>query len=165
MILLGCPRRGVISARQVCLTRKHTPVEVAVTLDEVQARVEILDLFARYQAMVDSELADRGLERLFTVDGRMESLAGAAQGTDGLRECFASSNRQEQFNEVREARHFFGIPRIDISGERARAQCLMVLVLPQDGGMSLPRMFSYDDDLARQGEEWLFASRTVRPVN
>jgi hypothetical protein len=129
---------------------------------EVRARVEILDLFARYQQRVDSGAEERGLEELFTKDGSMHGLLGSATGTDGLRSFFRTSNREPEYEPYVGGRHNFFLPLITVDGDRARARCNMVVVVPGEPYGSVGLVMRYDDELAKEDGAWKFASRVCR---
>jgi hypothetical protein len=92
----------------------------------------------------------------------MQSLAGFAKGTDELRAHFRSSNRQEQFTSNFGGRHNFFLPLITVDGDRARARCNMVVVVPGEPYGSVGLVMRYDDELAKEDGVWKFASRICR---
>jgi hypothetical protein len=127
--------------------------------DETRARAEILGTLSTYTRHVDSGRAAE-LSQLFTVDSRYDMGGGVvARGRDEipgkveeLKEVFAGA---ESFGRIR---HHTSSVFVEVQSEdRARAVSYFAAFSaqgPDHWGV-------YRDTLVREGEHWLFASRTV----
>lgn len=125
---------------------------------EVAAREAIRDLVARYNANGDGGRFDPMLE-LFAEDAVLEVPDRRLEGRATIRRFFeevaAGSGDRPR---ARLLRHFTATHQIDVeSEERARGRCYYQ-VLTEAG---LDHWGRYVDRYRRQGDRWLFASRTV----
>ena len=125
--------------------------DLAARIARLEQRAEIEDLVARYTlhaAAAEAEL----LAALFTPDGIFHAHKGSAQGYEALVAFFRES--------------LFPGRTVPIAGplhvefqtaDRARLRCLMATTFydGRQGGFC----GHYDDELARVGGKWLFASR------
>ena len=125
----------------------------------VEDRLAIADLIARYAQVVDSRRFD-DLDALFTTDARIDF--SAFGGPDG------SLTEIKQFlgdslGIFRRTQHMMGLPLITLDGDRAtaRTSCNNQMVIDDPDGTTKVWLIGlwYDDQLARVGDGWRFASR------
>ena len=122
---------------------------------EVADRVEILDLLARYAAVVDRREWD-ALALLFTSDAVLDFTA-----TGGIRGTVADHQEFDArvLTGFASTQHVMGLPAITVDGDTAtsRSICFNPMVVDEQ------RVFFvglwYDDQLVRTGAGWRFSSR------
>jgi len=125
----------------------------------VEERLDINDLFVRYVCALDEGDVDT-VVACFAEDGTLASpVAGEHTGRPAIR-AFA-----ERFARYRasgaQLRHVVSNLRIDVDGDRAHAQCYLVVFLTRDGESRVIPPGRYDCRLTKIGGQWLFAHRVV----
>lgn len=124
----------------------------------LEERMEILDLFARYNHLFEAGAAQEWAET-FTPDGYFSGPAGEAQGTTALAEfCRATIARFPV------ALHFTDHHLFEVEGEVVRHTCILSLQFPSNEGVEI-LLLRYDDELVRAGDSWKFRRRIVRPAS
>lgn len=125
----------------------------------VAERLDINDLFVRYVCALDEgDVAT--VVACFAEDGTLASpVAGEHTGHPAIR-AFA-----ERFARYRasgaQLRHVISNLRIDVDGDRAHAQCYLVVFLTRDGESRVIPPGRYDCRLVKVDGEWRFAHRVV----
>jgi uncharacterized protein (TIGR02246 family) len=128
-------------------------------LSSLDDRLSIGDLFVRYTCALDAGDVET-VVACFAEDGVLESPAvGRRAGRAAIRE-FA-----ERFAAFRargaQLRHVVSNLRVQVDGDRATAQCYLVVFITRDGQSRLLPPGGYDCELARIDGEWLFRRRVV----
>jgi hypothetical protein len=126
---------------------------------EVEARVAITDLVARYNAAGDSARFDRVME-LFTDDAVMVIDGTTHAGHDAIRGIFTSAKTRVNSGRSRPAhvRHFTATHQVDFTSEtKATGLCYFQVLTP----VGLDHWGRYVDDYDRVDGRWRFASRRV----
>lgn len=125
----------------------------------VQDRIMIDDLFIRYTCALDAGDTET-LVGCFAEDGSLESPAiGKYVGRAEIREF---ARRFASFRERgSQLRHCISNLRIEIDGNRGNAKCYLVVFLTRDGKSRMLAPGTYDCDLVKTGEGWLFQRRIV----
>ena len=119
----------------------------------------INSLFARYAtALDDGDVA--GVVGCFTEDASVESpVVGAYVGHAQIRR-FA-----ERLARVRQAgaqlRHVISNLTAEVEGDRASARCYLLTAITRDGKSALLGPGTYDCELVRTPQGWLFTRRVV----
>ena len=115
----------------------------------------ITRLLHRYVALNDG--ADyEGLVALFTPDGKLVRPTAPNAPIQG-RDAILAAMRARP---ARKARHLVCNVEIDVlDASRARARSTMVLITATEAGNNIS-VGGFDDELEKQGGEWLFSSRT-----
>lgn len=127
--------------------------------DVVASRMEILDLFSRYQQLVDDEGGPGGVEALYTPDGEYEQGGSLLRGRDELKAFYDRAPAVRAEAGLTGAKHFFTLPRITVDGDRAEASSDMMLLVPGATGPEIWAVMHYEDELRRLDGTWLLASR------
>lgn len=126
-----------------------------LTDSEVRARLEIMDLLARYSTAIDSRAWD-DLDPLFTDDAVLDYTA-----TGGVRAGLAEQKAYfaEQLVRFASTQHVMGLPALRIAGERAtsRSICFNPLALPGERAWFVGLW--YDDTLTCRDGTWRFTQR------
>ena len=124
---------------------------------ELDAREQIRDLVARYNAKGDAGRLDEMLE-LFAPDGELEFEARVYRGRDEIRAMFADAVRSTVERSGGLARHFTATHQIDfVDRERAHGRCYFQ-VLTESG---LDHWGRYVDAYRRVDGRWRFATRRI----
>jgi hypothetical protein len=130
---------------------------------ELADRVEILELYARYE-----QLCDQGpweaVVALYATDGVFVNSAGTIEGHDDLLTHYAGWRDDPRFAAMAPGRHLFTTPAVTITGETATGSSTSMFILPGTAGEAptLAHLTVYDDQLSRSTGPWRFTSRTVR---
>lgn len=123
---------------------------------EVADRVEILDLIARYSAVVDSRDWD-GMPALFTDDAVLDFTA-----TGGI--CGGVAEHQEFNAKVltgfASTQHVMGLPVVTVDGDTATARSICFNPMVVDEQHVFFVGLWYDDRFVRTDRGWRFAART-----
>ena len=128
------------------------------SLTELEDKLAIQELMARYNFAInfgDSE----GWANCFTEEGIFECPFGTFRGRPALRQYV--SDRTEERRE-RPLRHMATNIIINVRGDRASAQCYLLLLQVLPEGPQLLTTGVYRDDLQKIGEAWLFRHRDLR---
>lgn len=122
-------------------------------------RLLIEDLFIRYTCALDAGDVET-LVGCFAADGSLLSPAvGEKKGHAAIREF---AHRFARFRERgSQLRHVISNFRIDVDGDRATAQCYLVVFLTRDGRSRLLAPGTYDCELVRVDGRWVFERRIV----
>ena len=126
---------------------------------EVEARVAIADLVARYNAAGDSARFDRVIE-LFTDDAVMVVEGTPHAGHEAIRGIFTNARTRVDGGRSRptHVRHFTATHQVDlVDPDRATGYCYFQVLTP----IGLDHWGRYIDDYRRADETWKFASRRV----
>lgn len=123
----------------------------------VEDRLEIQELYARYNHAIDFGKAD-AWAACFTPDGVFTaSAAGTFTGTEAL------ANFVRSFAERMKARHWTNNLVIEGTPGGAQGTCYLALLIP--GGAEKPPTIAttavYSDTLVKGAEGWRFSSRSV----
>jgi hypothetical protein len=111
-------------------------------------RQDVEDLLSAYVLALDTDDVDAAMA-LFTVDGEFRTYGRVFTG-DRLRRMFETAPK---------GLHMTGRSLVAPAGAGATVRS-QLLFLPAD--RSAHRLTIYDDQVVRDGDRWLFASRTVR---
>ena len=124
-----------------------------------QDRHMIDDLFIRYTCALDAGDVET-LVGCFAEDGALESPAvGRYAGRPAIREF---ARRFARFRERgAQLRHVISNLRIAVDGDRASAQCYLLVYLTRGGQSRLLAPGTYDCELAKVQGQWLFQRRIV----
>ena len=115
----------------------------------------IRELMAEYCFCLDNNrFAD--MAALFTEDGTWDTAFGKGTGRDGV-EALVRRLRSSATSRQRAIHHVTNIV-IKVDGARATRFSNWVTVQNSEQGPKIGSAGSYTDDLARQGERWLFRS-------
>jgi uncharacterized protein (TIGR02246 family) len=125
----------------------------------VADRLDIQDLFVRYVCALDAGDVDTVVD-CFAEDGSLASpVAGVHKGHAAIR-AFA-----ERFAQYRsrgnQLRHVVSNFRIDLDGDRGRAQCYLVVFLTRNGNSEVIPPGQYDCEIVRTNGQWRFRHRVV----
>jgi uncharacterized protein (TIGR02246 family) len=125
----------------------------------VQDRLSIEDLFIRYTCALDAGDVET-LVACFVEDGSLESPAvGKYAGRDAIREFATRFARFRQNGS--QLRHVISNLRAAVDGDRASAQCYLLVFVTRDGKSRLLGPGAYDCELSRIEGQWLFQRRIV----
>lgn len=130
----------------------------AVKVWELEAREQIRDLVARYNANGDSGRFD-AMMVLFCENAVMEIQGQSYHGVDEIRSLFSAvAEETREGARARFIRHFTATHQIDILDERrARGRCYYQTLTDR----GLDHWGRYLDDYLRVGDSWLFEKRCV----
>ena len=129
-------------------------------MSDVEDRLAIHDLLARYADAVDSRRFDR-LDDVFTPDARIDFTAfgGPAGGLEETKHFLAHSLPM-----FRRTQHLLGLPVVDLDGDRASARtpCHNPMVMDNADGTTSVWLIGlwYDDEFVRTPEGWRISSRS-----
>ena len=128
-------------------------------MSEVEDRLAIQDLIARYPIAVDGRDWD-ALDELFTPDARIDFTAfGGPAGDLPSIKAFL----RDALGGFRRTQHMMGLPAITLSGDTAtaRTSCNNPMVIDGPDGETSVWLIGlwYDDEFARTPDGWRFASR------
>lgn len=121
----------------------------------VEDRLDIQDLYARYNHAIDSGNAS-GWAATFTTDGVFESAQGAQQGGDALKQ-FAESLASRV-----KGRHWINNLVVDEAAPGAKGSCYLVMYNLGGEKPSILTTGIYRDELTKTADGWRFAKRTVK---
>ncbi len=125
---------------------------------ELDAREQIRDLVARYNAKGDAGRLDEMLE-LFAADAELRMGEIVYRGRDEIRAMFAGAVETTRERAGALLRHYTATHQIDlIDREQATGRCYFQ-VLTESG---LDHWGRYLDDYSHQEDRWLFSRRQVR---
>lgn len=130
-----------------------------MTLQEVEDRLKIHDLFVRYATALDAGDVD-GIAACFAEDGSLESPAvGVCRGRGGIREFAARfAALHARGNQLR---HVISNLAVRVDGDAAHATCYLLTVLTREGQSTLRPPGRYDCRLRRVDGDWVFQHRVV----
>lgn len=122
----------------------------------VTDHLAIQQLYARYNHAIDSGNG-QAWAACFTFDGTFRSAAGSFTGAEQL------TSFGNGFASRMKARHWTNNLVVESSEAGARGTCYLMLLRLGDGEhpTSILTTAIYQDEIARVGEEWRFASRNV----
>ena len=128
-------------------------------LSEIEDRLKIHDLFARYMRAVDT-WNETELLACFTEDGALETpiLGGRFAGREGQRQFVANGRKNGQ---DRQSRHLFTNLEVELDGEHAHARAYLAVTSTRDGKTAIFATGSYDCRLSKVNGRWLFSERKV----
>ena len=128
-------------------------------LSEIEDRLKIHDLFARYMRSVDN-WDESALYACFTEDGVLESpiVGGRFAGREGQRQ-FMSNGRK--MGEGRKTRHLFTNLEVELNGDRAKARAYLVVNSTKDGKTTIFGTGHYECQLRKIDGRWFFSDRKV----
>ena len=138
------------------------PRTVDERLDDLESRLQILDLVARYGPAVDSGHA-RAVADLWVEEGTYSYTLGdgtdVLAGHDGLREMVRGAMHQGIIGDG--AAHLMGLPVVEVCGDRAVATGYSTLVRhhPQDGSFRIDRISANRWEFVRTGGTWRVTDR------
>ena len=128
-------------------------------MSDVEDKLAISDLIARYPDIVDEREFDR-LDELFTADARIDfsAFGGPTDTPAGIKQFL-----RESLGLFARSQHMMGLPNITLNGNRARARtsCTNPMVIDNaDGSVGVWLIgLWYDDTFARTPDGWRFTSR------
>ncbi len=133
-----------------------------------QDRAQIEDLMARYLFAIDYDDWDAYVET-FAPDGELEFASGTSKGRDAIRAAvtkFATGIGRFYHTEdgkPAKLRHVILQSVIRVEGKRAWARSLWLEMANNGPGdtMKMGTYGIYEDDLVKEGGQWLFAKRRV----
>jgi len=126
---------------------------------EIEDRLKIHDLFARYMRSVDN-WDEAELYACFTEDGVLESpiVGGRFVGREGQRQFMANGRKM---GEGRKTRHLFTNLEVELNGDRANARAYLVVNSTEDGKTTIFGTGHYECQLRKIDGRWLFSDRKV----
>ena len=135
---------------------------MAMTLQEISDRFEIMDLLTDYCSAIDSKDID-ALDHIFTPDAKIDYSKAGGPITDlktikkFLKENLGDLPRQ----------HMISNHKIRISGDLAESRCLCQnpLELPREGAVLEVAIWGlwYDDKLIRTPKGWRIKEKVTQP--
>jgi 3-phenylpropionate/cinnamic acid dioxygenase small subunit len=136
------------------VTSEARRTEVQLTADD---RAQINDLYVRYAHHFDAADAARWAA-LYTADGRFSPPGGVdVVGTEALREFV-----EARASDAPGMRHLIANVLIEPDGDGVRGCAYFFCIrLSDDGRFRLRNVGRYEDQLAREGGAWKFATRRV----
>jgi 3-phenylpropionate/cinnamic acid dioxygenase small subunit len=128
-------------------------------LSEIEDRLKIHDLFARYMRSVDN-WDEAELYACFTEDGVLESpiVGGRFAGREGQRQFMINGRKM---GEGRKTRHLFTNLEVELNGARANARAYLVVNSTKDGKTTIFGTGHYECQLRKIDGRWLFSDRKV----
>jgi 3-phenylpropionate/cinnamic acid dioxygenase small subunit len=128
-------------------------------LSEIEDRLKIHDLFARYMRSVDN-WDEAELYACFTEDGVLESpiVGGRFVGRVGQRQFMINGRKM---GEGRKTRHLFTNLEVELNGDRANARAYLVVNSTKDGKTTIFGTGHYECQLRKVDGRWLFSDRKV----
>jgi hypothetical protein len=118
-------------------------------------KLAIQELCARYCHTIDSQDSE-GWARCFTADGVFEFDGWAIRGRRALAEYAAVHAR------VMRCRHMTLNCLYEVRGEQATGRSTTVVTLATKGGYKILGQGAYEDQLVKDGGEWLIVHRRVK---
>jgi 3-phenylpropionate/cinnamic acid dioxygenase small subunit len=128
-------------------------------MGEVEDKLAISDLIARYPQLVDEREFDR-LHELFTADARIDfsAFGGPTDTPAGITQFLRDS-----LGAFARTQHMMGLPDITLEGDRARSRtsCTNPMVLDKGDGAREVWLIGlwYDDEFQRTAAGWRITSR------
>ena len=128
-------------------------------MTDIDDRIAIQDLIARYPDVVDEQRFDE-LDDLFTADARIDFTAfgGPVDSPAGIK-----SFLRDALGGFARTQHMMGLPLIRLAGDRAtaRTSCTNPMVVSNPDGSRSVWLIGlwYDDEFARTPDGWRFTSR------
>jgi len=128
-------------------------------MSDVEDKLAISDLIARYPDIVDEREFDR-LDELFTADARIDfsAFGGPTDTPAGIKQFL-----RESLGLFARSQHMMGLPNITLNGNRARARtsCTNPMVMENPDGSRSVWLIGlwYDDEFERTTDGWRFTSR------
>jgi hypothetical protein len=128
-------------------------------MTEVEDKLAITDLIARYPDIVDEREFDR-LDELFTADARIDfsAFGGPTDSPAGIKQFLRDS-----LGLFARSQHMMGLPNITLNGDRARARtsCTNPMVMENPDGSRSVWLIGlwYDDEFERTADGWRFTAR------
>jgi len=128
-------------------------------MTEVEDKLAISDLIARYPDIVDEREFDR-LDELFTADARIDfsAFGGPTDSPAGIKQFLRDS-----LGLFARSQHMMGLPNITVDGDRARARtsCTNPMVMEKPDGTREVWLIGlwYDDEFERTADGWRFTAR------
>ncbi len=132
-------------------------------LSEIEDRLKIHDLFARYARSIDT-LDEQELFACFTEDGVLETpvFGGKFPGRAGQREFL---NNARKTAEGMRMRHLVTNLEVQLEGNRASAQAYLTVTATRGGTTTIFHCGCYDCRLKKTDGVWRFESRKFSPDN
>jgi 3-phenylpropionate/cinnamic acid dioxygenase small subunit len=128
---------------------------VTLSSQEVADRVEILDLLARYSAVVDRGAWEQ-MPALFTPDASLDFTAtGGIRGTVADHQAFNA----EVLTGFAGTQHVMGLPALSVDGDTATSRSICFNPMVVDDQHVFFVGLWYDDRLVRTPDGWRFAER------
>jgi SnoaL-like domain len=127
----------------------------------VEDRLEVMDLLARYAECVDT--ADiGGYADLFLPDGVVQHSAGTVQGREAIRAWVAGLEQEGRIGPESSLKHFLGLPVIRGDGQRCTARTYVLIPRQMESGEISTRLAGmYRDEIVKQDGRWLFERRVI----
>ena len=120
----------------------------------------IRDLLTRYCLHIDAGRYEEWVG-CFTPDGVFDSpILGRWQGADKLRQF---TQRYREWTGAHQPRHCVMNVLIEVEGERASAECYLLMTHAAQGKTELVISGRYEDQIAKIDGQWLFKERKVLP--
>jgi 3-phenylpropionate/cinnamic acid dioxygenase small subunit len=128
-------------------------------VSEIEDRLKIHDLFARYMRSVDN-WDEAELYACFTEDGVLESpiVGGRFVGREGQRQFMINGRKM---GEGRKTRHLFTNLEVELNGDRAKARAYLVVNSTKDGKTTIFGTGHYECQVRKIDGRWLFSDRKV----
>lgn len=138
------------------------PDRTSERLDALEARIEILDVIARYGPAVDSGHAD-AVADLWSPAGQYSYSLGdqmaSHTGREAMRDMVHGDMHQGIIADG--SAHLMGLPVVEVDGQHAVATTYSMLVRhhPQDGSYRIDRVAANRWELSRLTGQWLVEDR------
>jgi len=130
-----------------------------VQVSEIEDRLKIHDLFARYMRSIDN-FDEAELFSCFTEGGVLETpvLGGIFAGRAGQRQFVRNARKA---GEGRQMRHLFTNLEVELGEDTARARAYLVVNSTQGGNTTIFHTGHYECRLKKVAGNWLFEHRKV----
>src|SRR5258708_33366989 len=130
-----------------------------MSLDDLEDRFAINDLFVRYTTALDRGDVETIVD-CFTPDGSLDSPAvGRHAGHTAIR---AFAERFARFHERgSQLRHVISNLTAEIDGDHARATCYLLNVLTRNANSELLAPGRHESELVKSAGKWRFQKRVV----
>ena len=128
-------------------------------VSEIEDRLKIHDLFARYMRSVDN-WDEAELYACFTEDGVLESpiVGGRFVGREGQRQFMINGRKM---GEGRKTRHLFTNLEVELNSDSANARAYLVVNSTKDGKTTIFGTGHYECQLRKIDGRWFFSDRKV----
>ena len=160
MALLAAVAAPVLPGRPV---QAATPATESPTVERLEARQEIEELFAQYGASLDRRDFD-AFGRLFTEDAVYGAGPTPTHGRSAIQAQLQQTITANPSHLPGPDFHLYFNPSIHVEGDHATAHSMGAYLIPDDhspGGWKLIFLVSYEDTLVRRNGHWLFQQRML----
>ncbi|WP_037144265.1 nuclear transport factor 2 family protein [Rhodococcoides fascians] len=122
-------------------------------------RLAILDLYSRYNVLVDSR--DERWAEVFTGDGTFTARGNTFEARDGLLGYIAGLVEADKTAVLIDTQHWNNNIELTADGDEVRGTCYLIRVgrNTQTGQLDILTLGRYEDRIVNSSSGWVFASR------